>query len=116
MSYKNPVRKFGRTKNQRKALLGSLALSLISREKIKTTEAKAKELRPMVEKIITEGKKATLASRRNIISRLNSTKAADKVLKTLGVRYADRKGGYTRIIKIGNRKSDASPMAYIEFV
>ena len=116
MSYKNPVRKFGRTKNQRRALLASLALSLIVREKIKTTEAKAKELRPMVEKLITKGKTGTLASRRAIISKLNSEKAADKVLKSLSPKYIDRKGGYTRIIKIGRRKSDASQMAYIEFV
>lgn len=116
MSYSNPIRKFGRTKNKREALLNSLMLSLVNQEKIKTTEAKAKEIRPLVEKMITKGKKNTLASRRIIISRLKSEKGADKILKILAPKYTDRNGGYTRITKIGNRKSDASPMAYIEFV
>ncbi|MEK7121021.1 MAG: bL17 family ribosomal protein, partial [Patescibacteria group bacterium] len=78
MSYSNPIRKFGRTKNKREALLNSLMLSLVNQEKIKTTEAKAKEIRPLVEKMITKGKKNTLASRRIIISRLKSEKGADK--------------------------------------
>jgi large subunit ribosomal protein L17 len=116
MSYSNPNRKFGRETNQRRALLRSLAISLIKEEKIKTTEAKAKEIRPLVEKIITTGKADTLASRRLIQSRLGSEEASVKVLKELSPKYKERAGGYTRIVKLPRRKSDASPMAYIEFV
>jgi len=116
MSFANPTRKFGREKNQRNALMKSLAISLIKQEKIKTTEAKAKELRPMVEKIITKGKTDTLATRRLLISKLGSEIAAGKVLKDLSPKYKDRKGGYTRVVKLPRRISDGSPMAYIEFV
>jgi large subunit ribosomal protein L17 len=116
MSYSNPKRKFGREKNQRNALLRSLAIALIKEEKIKTTEAKAKEIRPLVEKIITKGKSDTLASRRLILSKLASESASDKVLKTLSPKYKDRAGGYTRIVKLPRRNTDGSAMAYIEFV
>lgn len=93
----------------------SLAYALVTNSKITTTEAKAKELRPMVEKLITKGKLGTLAARRVIASRLGQEGSAI-VMKTLAPKYKDRKGGYTRIIKLPRRESDGSPMAIIEFV
>lgn len=116
MSYTKGNRKFGRETNQRRALLRSLAIALINEEKIKTTESKAKEIRPMVEKIITKGKSDSLATRRMLISRLGSEEATEKIIKVISPRYKERNGGYTRITKIGRRISDASPMAYIQFV
>lgn len=116
MRHHNANRKLGRERNQRKALLRSLAISLIDKEKIKTTEAKAKELRPFVEKVITKAKVDTLSSRRHIISVLASEIATAKLMKTLGPKYKERNGGYTRIIKTERRNNDASRMAYIELV
>ena len=117
MRHGNNKRKFGREKNQRNALLNSLALNLIVREKIKTTEPKAKELRPFIEKIITRAKKNDLASRRLVISKLTNRKnEVKKVFDKLAPKYADKKGGYTRIIKLGARKSDGAKMAIIEFI
>jgi large subunit ribosomal protein L17 len=117
MRHHNTNRKFGRDKNQRKALLSSLALNLIVREKIKTTEAKAKELKPFIEKILTRAKKGDLATRRLIIAKLmNREREVKKLFDTLAPKYEDRKGGYTRILKLGARKSDGAKMAYIEFV
>lgn len=115
MRHHNVNRKFGRERNQRTALLRSLAYSLVLKSKIKTTEAKAKELRPYIEKLITLGKKQTLASRRILESRIGSG-AAKKIAGELSVTYKERAGGYTRITKIALRTSDASPMAIIEFV
>ncbi len=93
----------------------SLAYSLIVNGKIKTTEAKAKELRPYVEKLVTTGKKDTLASRRLLISRVGSI-AAKKIANDIAKEYKDRNGGYTRITKMVRRTSDGSAMAIIEFV
>lgn len=90
-------------------------VSLIRDEKIKTTEAKAKELRPNIEKLITKAKKDTLANRRVAISRIG-TVATGKLFKDIAPRYENRAGGYTRIVKLGKRAGDASPMAIIEFV
>lgn len=115
MRHGNNVRKFGRETDQRKALLRGLCRSLVIRGKIKTTEAKAKEIRPMVEKLITKAKILTLASRRSLIATLGDEKTATKIIKS-AVSYTDRPGGYTRIIKMGPRKGDAAPMAVIEFV
>jgi large subunit ribosomal protein L17 len=115
MRHHNANRKFGRPKNQRQALLKSLAYSLVVKGKIKTTEAKAKELRPYVEKLVTFGKKETLASRRELDARVGKI-AAKKIVTTLSPQFKDRKGGYTRITKMIRRKSDGSPMATIEFV
>lgn len=115
MRHHNTNRKFGRERNQRKALLSSLAHSLTLKGKIKTTEPKAKELRPYMEKLITLGKKQTLASRRLLESRVG-VQAAKKVAGELSKTYEGRDGGYTRITKIAPRASDASPMAVIEFV
>lgn len=109
-------RKFHRKKGQRKALLKSLIENLVIREKIETTEAKAKEIKPLAEKFITIAKKQNLASLRIILSRLNK-KAAQKLYYQIAPRYSERKGGYLRIIKGGKiRKNDGSKMAIIEFV
>jgi len=117
MRHHNNVRKFGRNKNQKAALMNSLALNLIIREKMKTTEAKAKELRPFIEKIITRAKKDTVANRRLVISKLaNRKREVKKLFEVIAPKYADKKGGYTRVIKLGVRKSDATMMAIIEFV
>ncbi len=117
MRHSNSKRKFGRTKNQRNALLNSLALNLIVREKIKTTEPKAKELRPFIEKIVTRAKIGTMASRRLVISKLsNRSKEVKKLFEVIAPKYADKKGGYTRVLKLGVRKSDGAKMALIEFV
>lgn len=115
MRHHNANRKFGRKKNQRQALMKSLARSLVLKRKIKTTEAKAKELRPYTEKLITLGKKETLAARRLLISRVGDD-AAKKIVVTLVPEYKERKGGYLRITKMVRRTSDGSPMAVIEFV
>ena len=117
MRHHNKNRKFGRERNQRRALLRSLALSLIIRKKIKITEAKAKELRPYIEKIVTQARTNTLNSRRIILSRLfNRDKEIKKLFDEIAPKYKDRKGGYTRIIKLLPRKSDSAKMAIIEFV
>lgn len=115
MRHHNANRKFGRKKNQRQALMKSLARSLVLKRKIKTTEAKAKELRPYTEKLITLGKKETLAARRLLISRVGDD-AAKKIAVTLVPEYKERNGGYLRITKMVRRTSDGSPMAVIEFV
>ena len=117
MRHHNSKRKFGRSKTQRHALLNSLALNLIVREKIKTTEPKAKELRPFIEKLITRAKRGDLATRRLIISKLsNRNSEVKKLFEIFAPRYADKKGGYTRVLKLGARKSDGAKMAIIEFV
>ena len=117
MRHGNNKRKFGREKSQRNALINSLALNLIVREKIKTTEPKAKELRPFIEKIVTNAKKNNLATRRLIIAKLSNRKPeVKKLFDIIAPRYLDRKGGYTRITKLGVRKSDGAKMAQIAFV
>jgi large subunit ribosomal protein L17 len=115
MRHHNSNRKFGRKAGPRKALLRSLAYSLVVKGKIKTTEAKAKELRPFVEKLVTFGKKATLASRRELDTRVGRI-AGKKIALTLSPKYKETKGGYTRITKLIRRKSDGAPMAVIEFI
>lgn len=103
MRHHNKNRTFGRSRSQRAALMRGLALSLIEHGKIKTTEAKAKELRPYVEKLITRGKIDTVASRRLISSKLGEPKgdAVKKLFTDVAKKYADRNGGYTRIVKLG---------------
>jgi len=115
MRHHNANRKFGRKRNQRVALLRSLAYSLALKGKIKTTEPKAKELRPYMEKLVTLGKKQTLASRRLLESRVGA-QAARKIAGDLSKAYKERAGGYTRITKLQSRVTDGSPMAIIEFV
>ncbi|MEK7471381.1 MAG: 50S ribosomal protein L17 [Patescibacteria group bacterium] len=117
MRHHNNIRKFGRDKTQKKALLNSLALNLIMREKIKTTEPKAKELRPFMEKLVTRAKGGSLATRRLIIAKLsNRSSEVKKLFDVIAPKYADKKGGYTRVLKLGARKSDGAKMAIIEFV
>jgi len=108
-------RKLSRKRKQRKALLRSLARALFLKEKIKTTEAKAKEVRPFAEKLITKAKKGDLSSRR-ILLRYFSKDLVKKLVDEIGPRYKERKGGYTRIIKLGPRQSDGARMAIIELV
>ena len=115
MRHHNKNRKFGRVRKVRNALLKSLALSLVVNGKIKTTDAKARELRPFVEKMVTAGRLGTMASRRNIVSQIGVA-GADKIVKTISPKYAGRSGGYTRITKLPARLSDGSLMAVIEFV
>ncbi len=115
MRHHNNNRKLGRQKGPREALLKSLARSLVLRGRIMTTEAKAKEIRPLVEKMLTRGKSDTIANRRMLVSQLGDAAAAGKLIKTAQT-YKERAGGYTRITKLTARKGDASPMALIEFV
>ncbi len=117
MRHGNNKRKFGRVRKVRNALINSLALNLIVRGKIRTTEPKAKELRPFIEKLVTSAKKNDMATRRLIISKLSNRRPeVKKLFEVIAPKYADRKGGYTRVLKMGTRKSDGSPMAIIEFV
>ncbi len=109
-------RKLNRTSSHRKAMLGNMAAALIKHEQIITTLPKAKELRPFVEKLITLGKKGGLSARRQASAQLPDEKWAAKLFETLGPRYADRAGGYTRVMKAGYRYGDNAPMAVIEFV
>jgi large subunit ribosomal protein L17 len=116
MRHHSNVRKFGRENDQRVALIRSLAVALILEEKIKTTEARAKEIRPFVEKLITKAREATLASRRTVLSRLGGETAVAKLCDEIAPKFKTREGGYTRITKLPARAGDASPMAVIEFV
>lgn len=117
MRHHNTVRTFGRERNQRIALVRSLAEALILKERILTTEARAKELRAIVEPMITKAKKPTLAVRRALIAELgNRERVAKKLIDTLAPRFAERKGGYTRITKVFQKSSDGRKKALIEFV
>lgn len=109
-------RKLNRTTAHRKAMFANMACALIKHEQIFTTLPKAKDLRPIVEKLITKGKAGDLAARRLLISRLRCEKSAEKVLSVLAKRYEGRPGGYIRVLKAGFRYGDATPMAIIEFV
>ena len=109
-------KKLNRTSEHRKALLKNMLNSLIKYEQIKTTLPKAKFLKPQADKIITLGKKDTLQTTKLLVSKLQDSKSASKVKKTLSKRYEKRSGGYTRIIKAGFRYGDNAPMAIIEFV
>ena len=109
-------KRLNRTSEHRKALLKNMLNSLIKYEQIKTTLPKAKFLKPQADKIITLGKKDTLQTTKILVSKLQDTKSANKVKKTLSKRYEKRKGGYTRIIKAGFRYGDNAPLAVIEFV
>lgn len=116
MRHHSVKRKFGLEKDQRNALMRSLARNLINENRIKTTLAKAKELRPYVEKLVTKAKTGTIASRRVIISKIEGEAETKALFDTIAPKYKDRKGGYTRIVKLAPRKLDAAPMAMIEFV
>lgn len=117
MRHHNINRKFGRDRKGRKALLNSLVLNLVVREKIKTTLPKAKELRPLIEKLVTSAKQGGVATRRLVTSSLSNRRPeVKKLFEVIAPKYIDRKGGYTRIIKLGTRKADGAPMAIIEFI
>ena len=117
MRHRMSGRKLNRTSAHRKALFGNMAAALIKHEQIKTTLPKAKELRSVVDKLITLGKRGDLHARRIAVSRLHGDSAlADKLFTTLADRYRDRPGGYTRVVKAGFRYGDSAPMAVIELV
>ena len=116
MRHRISGRKLNRTSSHRKAMFKNLAASLIKYEQIVTTLPKAKDLRPLVEKMITIGKKGTLHAKRQLISKLPKRADFNKVFNELSERYKERNGGYTRIIKKGFRYGDSAPMAIIEFV
>ena len=116
MRHGNSNRKLNRTHEHRKAMFANMVCSLIEHEQIQTTLPKAKELRKIVDKYITLGKKGSLHSRRQAISRLKQNSAVIKLFETLAPRYKDRNGGYTRVLKAGFRYGDAAPLAVIEFV
>ncbi|MGC6475084.1 MAG: 50S ribosomal protein L17 [Parvibaculales bacterium] len=116
MRHAKAGRKLNRTHSHRKALLGNMAVALIKHEQIVTTLPKAKELRPFVEKLVSLGKKGDLHARRQAYAKLPDNEWAAKLFDTLAERYADRQGGYTRIMKAGFRYGDNAPLAVIEFV
>ena len=116
MRHKLGYKKLNRTSEHRKALIKNMLNSLIKYEQITTTLPKARVLKPQADKIITLGKKNNLQNTKILISKLQDTKSANKVKKTLAKRYEGRKGGYTRIIKSGYRYGDNAPLAVIEFV
>lgn len=116
MRHKMGKRKLQRTSSHRAALLRNMSASLIKHEQITTTVAKAKELRPYVEKLITLAKKGGLSNRRLAMSRVMDETQVKKLFETLAERYSDRSGGYARVIKAGYRASDAAAMAVIELV
>jgi large subunit ribosomal protein L17 len=109
-------RKLGRDTAHRKALYSNLAAALIEHGRIRTTEAKAKEVRPIVEEMITLGKRGDVAAHRQAVAFLRSKPVAHILFADVAPRFADRPGGYTRIVKIGPRQGDAAPMAYLELV
>ena len=116
MRHGNAHRKFNRRSNQRTALFQHLASALIKHEQITTTLPKAKDLRPIVEKLITLGKRGDLHARRLAMSKLRDETMVKKLFDVLGKRYQDRNGGYTRVLKAGFRYGDNAPLAVIEFV
>jgi large subunit ribosomal protein L17 len=115
MLHGNKKKQLSRGRNQRNALIKTLAVSLIKHEKMTTTETKAKVLKPIVEKLITKGKDGSLNSLRVIAGKIGNASAV-KIIKVLAPKYKDRNGGYLRITKLQTRLSDASKMAQIEFV
>lgn len=116
MRHRKKTVKLGRTAAHRDALLANQICSLIQHQRIKTTLAKAKAIRPFAEKMLTLGKQANLRARRLVISHLGKKNIVKKLFDELAPRTVTRSGGYTRIIKLGSRPSDAAPMAYIEWV
>ena len=109
-------KKLGRDSSHRRALYANLACSLIEHGRIKTTEAKAKAVKPYAEKMITLGRRGDLHARRQVLSELHSQEVVHQLFADVGPRMADRPGGYTRIVKIGPRPGDAAEMVYLELV
>ena len=116
MRHRKAHRKLGRTTPHRKAMLANMAVALIKHEQIVTTLPKAKELRPYVEKLVTLGKRGGVHARRQVYAKLPEQQWANKLFDVLGPRYADRPGGYIRIMRAGFRYGDNAPLAVIEFV
>lgn len=116
MRHQKKTLKLGLTAAHRKALLANQVCSLIEHQRIKTTLAKAKAVRPLAEKMVTLGKKGSLHARRTALATLRQADMVKKLFEEIAPRAADRKGGYTRIVKLGARKSDAAPVAFIEWV
>lgn len=116
MRHRKAGRKFGRNPAQRKALLRQLAISMILHERITTTEAKAKTIRPVVEKLVTIAREDSHAHRKLIMSKIDHPLATAKLFEVIAPRYERTPGGYTRISKLEPRRGDAAPMALIEFV
>lgn len=110
------LRKFGRRSDARRAMLRNLVTSMILAEKIETTEAKAKQIRSITEKMITLGKRNDLHARRQALAYLYDENAVTKLFEEIAPRYEERQGGYTRILKLGQRRGDAAPMAILELV
>ncbi|MFQ3307005.1 MAG: large subunit ribosomal protein L17 [Candidatus Midichloriaceae bacterium] len=117
MHHRKSYRTLSRSTAHRKSLLRNLCISLINNGQIKTTLPKAKELRPIIEKMVTAGKANSLHARRRLISKLGGAESAtNKIMTEISPKFADRNGGYTRILKYGYRKGDCAPMAIIQFV
>ena len=116
MKHQKKGRKLSRKTGPRKALFKSLIHNLIISEKIKTPEAKAKEIRPLVEKLITKAKKDSVSNRRLVFQKLNNNSDVRKLFEKIAPKYKERRGGYTRIVKFPPRKRDAAKMAAIEFI
>ena len=116
MRHRIAHRKLNRTASHRKAMFANMASSLVEHEQIVTTLPKAKELRPFVEKLVTLAKKGDLNSRRLAVARMRNKDQAKKLFDVIGPRYAERNGGYIRVLKAGYRHGDNAPMAVIEFV
>ena len=116
MRHQKKTIKLGRTAEHRKALLANQVCSLIEHQRIRTTLAKAKAVRPLAEKMVTLGKQGSIHARRTAFAVLRQKDAVKKLFDEIAPRTADRSGGYTRIVKLGQRKSDAAPVAYLEWV
>ena len=116
MRHQKKTIKLGRTAEHRKALLANQVCSLIEHQRIKTTLAKAKAVRPLAERMVTLGKKGSIHARRTALATLRQKKAVKKLFDDIAPKSAERHGGYTRIVKLGQRKSDSAPMAFIEWV
>ncbi len=116
MRHRNAGRKLNKSSSHRRAMFGNMVAALIKHEQITTTLPKAKELKPLMDKLITLGKRGDLHARRQALAFIPEKSAVDKLFKTLNARYASRAGGYTRVLKAGFRYGDAAPMAVIELV
>jgi large subunit ribosomal protein L17 len=116
MRHRKGGRKLSRTSSHRRALFANMAMALVKHEQIQTTLPKAKELRPVVEKLVTLGKRGDLHARRQLIAFTRDEATAAKLIDVLAPRYRERPGGYTRVLKAGFRQGDRAPMAVIEFV
>ena len=116
MRHQNQGRKFNMPPAQRKALMSGLAVAVFTHEKIKCSQARAKEVRSLIDESITLGKRGDLAARRLAIAKLRNKDIVYKLFNDIAPRYADRNGGYTRIVKLGPRRSDSTEMVYLELV